>query len=189
MNYLIRKQKGRNGVIKMGALLNPTFCKHKWDGPNVSLDKNRHCVSCSWCGIPYLLTNPEQKTQSIIEECRKLDNEIKSKGLKIIDKQYSYWNDSSISKKDRIFIRDGYKCLCCGSTKELSIDHIIPLSVGGNNAMKNLQTLCRDCNSNKSDNTIDFRNPRRIKTVIRSQNISNKLSKIIWNLKNVDSPL
>jgi hypothetical protein len=56
-----------------------------------------------------------------------------------------------------IFKRDGYKCLACGTTDKLSIDHIIPINKGGENRISNLQTLCRRCNSRKSDNYIDFR--------------------------------
>lgn len=49
-----------------------------------------------------------------------------------------------------IFKRDGYQCLCCGSTTDLTLDHIIPLNLGGKHK-GNLQTLCRSCNSRKKD--------------------------------------
>lgn len=43
------------------------------------------------------------------------------------------------------------KCWKCGSTKNLSLDHIIPLSKGGNHSAGNIMTLCRSCNSSKSN--------------------------------------
>lgn len=55
-----------------------------------------------------------------------------------------------------IFNRDK-KCLCCGSKNNLSIDHIIPINKGGKNKISNLQTLCKSCNSRKSDKFKDYR--------------------------------
>lgn len=64
-----------------------------------------------------------------------------------------------ISKKEvRNFIISRDKnCLCCGSSKKLTLDHIVPISVGGLNEIDNLQTLCNSCNSKKSTQTIDYR--------------------------------
>lgn len=42
-------------------------------------------------------------------------------------------------------------CQQCGSKEDLCIDHIKPLSKGGDNNMDNLQFLCRSCNSSKSN--------------------------------------
>lgn len=40
-------------------------------------------------------------------------------------------------------------CFRCGTYKQLSIDHIIPLVKGGNHSIGNLMTLCRPCNASK----------------------------------------
>lgn len=43
------------------------------------------------------------------------------------------------------------KCIKCGSTEKLTIDHIIPLSKGGSKAQSNWQILCLKCNRAKKD--------------------------------------
>lgn len=58
-----------------------------------------------------------------------------------------------ISKKLRkaVYERDHYRCVECGATDHLSLDHIIPWSLGGEDTMENLQTMCRSCNSRKGN--------------------------------------
>jgi hypothetical protein len=50
-----------------------------------------------------------------------------------------------------VFDRDGRKCVECGSTENLSLDHIVPRTSGGGHGKENLQTLCRRCNSSKNN--------------------------------------
>lgn len=51
----------------------------------------------------------------------------------------------------RIYERDGRKCRECGAEHGLSIDHIIPISRGGNSIDSNLQVLCITCNARKNN--------------------------------------
>jgi len=48
-----------------------------------------------------------------------------------------------------ILQRDGHYCRACGSTADLTIDHIVPEKLGGTLDPSNLQVLCRTCNSRK----------------------------------------
>lgn len=66
----------------------------------------------------------------------------------------------SISKKIRfeVFKRDSFTCQYCGRSAPdvvLEIDHIMPVSKGGDNDILNLVTSCQACNSGKSDRTLD----------------------------------
>jgi 5-methylcytosine-specific restriction endonuclease McrA len=47
------------------------------------------------------------------------------------------------------------RCGVCGV--ELVKDHIVPIYQGGSDSIKNLQPLCRKCNSSKGPEDIDFR--------------------------------
>lgn len=44
-----------------------------------------------------------------------------------------------------ILRRDGHRCGNCGSTTDLRVHHIVPLSKGGSNDPGNLRTLCDNC--------------------------------------------
>jgi len=48
-----------------------------------------------------------------------------------------------------VFRRDGYRCQECGSTDDLTLDHIYPQILGGAHTEDNLRALCRSCNSRK----------------------------------------
>ena len=53
-----------------------------------------------------------------------------------------------------IYDRDGWRCRKCGArSKNLEIDHIVPIAKGGKTTMGNLQTLCHRCNKLKGDKT------------------------------------
>ena len=53
--------------------------------------------------------------------------------------------------RDIILVRDAYKCVYCGSTENLEIDHVIPVVKGGATSLLNLVTACMTCNCTKSD--------------------------------------
>lgn len=50
-----------------------------------------------------------------------------------------------------VYDRDGRACVECGATEDLTLDHIYPHSLGGDDSLDNLRTLCRPCNSAKGN--------------------------------------
>ena len=67
------------------------------------------------------------------------------------DERMANWASRYVSDKTRkqLMEKAGYKCAQCGSTEKLEVDHIIPISRGGNGDIENLRILCRSCNRKK----------------------------------------
>lgn len=71
-----------------------------------------------------------------------------------------------LADRDRwaIWLRDNFRCVYClyqGSltnARYLEVDHKIPESRGGSDAMWNLQTICTSCHRAKGDKTdVEYR--------------------------------
>lgn len=62
-------------------------------------------------------------------------------------------------KRRRIFERDGWKCVYCGSKERLTIDHVLARSRGGDDLESNLATACHSCNSSKSNKPVESWTP------------------------------
>lgn len=81
-------------------------------------------------------------------------------------------NRESLSKKIRfeVFKRDAFTCQYCGNSSPevvLEVDHIKPVSKGGDNSLTNLITSCFKCNRGKSnieldDNTVVAKQQRQL---------------------------
>jgi hypothetical protein len=61
-------------------------------------------------------------------------------------------------KRLAIYLRDGMACTYCGKTGvKLSLDHLLPYSLGGSNKETNLVTCCAICNSARGNRPVkDF---------------------------------
>lgn len=69
-------------------------------------------------------------------------------------------NGGSFSQDEWVTLQSKYnfKCLSCGITPQrLTVDHVIPISLGGSNNIENIQPLCKSCNSKKQATILDFR--------------------------------
>lgn len=66
--------------------------------------------------------------------------------------------------RETVFARDGWTCYLCGQQcrqdvdglhpDSATVDHIVPLSRGGNHTLTNAATCCHRCNSSKRDDLI-----------------------------------
>lgn len=53
------------------------------------------------------------------------------------------------SVRSDVFERDGNVCVRCGATEKLTLDHILPQSLGGPHIQENLRVMCKSCNSSR----------------------------------------
>jgi len=58
------------------------------------------------------------------------------------------------TKSKLIKDRDGNRCVVCGSSYKLTIDHIEPFFISGDTSYYNLATLCFECNQQKGNTVI-----------------------------------
>lgn len=59
-----------------------------------------------------------------------------------------------ILSRKNILRRDGHRCLYCGRGDiPLTLDHVVPLSRGGEESWENLVCACVKCNNRKGDRT------------------------------------
>lgn len=58
-----------------------------------------------------------------------------------------------VLNRQNIFKRDNNQCQYCGSSRDLTLDHVMPRSRGGKSTWDNLVTACKSCNSRKGDST------------------------------------
>ena len=86
----------------------------------------------------------KQKAHMITEKVIRLLNYIRLPYRKLMENRPT---------RSLVMKRDGYKCLYCGATENLTIDHIHPASRGGIDSWENLATCCGSCNVKKGNRT------------------------------------
>lgn len=97
------------------------------------------------------------KAELIAEDASKAINTItKNFPMPSIIRLFQYVNlpyRGVILSRQNVFKRDSGRCQYCGSTRDLTLDHVLPRSKGGKTSWDNLITACKSCNSRKGDRT------------------------------------
>jgi 5-methylcytosine-specific restriction endonuclease McrA len=88
----------------------------------------------------------KNKAQVLSERVIRLLNYVKLPVSKLVSNKPS---------RSSIYKRDENKCQYCGSTKSLTIDHVIPKSKGGGDTWENLVVACCSCNTKKGDKLLE----------------------------------
>lgn len=86
-----------------------------------------------------------------------------------------------ILSRKNILRRDGHRCQYCGTSSNLTVDHMMPRSRGGEDTWENLVTACIKCNNKKGDRTpeeskLSLRNrPKRPSHITFIKNFAGKV--------------
>ena len=99
-------------------------------------------------------------------ECRSPSTRIKIPSVVILHEYHRARLRVNFTKRN-IFIRDLHRCQYCGKAFpviELTCDHVLPRSHGGQNSWENIVTCCRGCNRRKGQRTDirPLREPREL---------------------------
>lgn len=96
----------------------------------------------------------EKRAELSESDKKKMDEIMEKYGLSYDEEDNKPKRSRRISQsvKDKVWNRDGGKCVLCGSNENIEFDHIVPFSKGGANTYRNIQILCESCNRRKSDN-------------------------------------
>jgi 5-methylcytosine-specific restriction endonuclease McrA len=90
--------------------------------------------------------------------------------------------------RNNILWRDKNQCQYCGvieSPRDMTIDHVIPRSRGGENTWSNLVTCCKRCNQKKGNRTPEEANMSLLIKPVKPRNsILRQISDVqpIWNI-------
>jgi hypothetical protein len=83
--------------------------------------------------------------------------------------------------RNMIYKRDGHKCQYCGSTRKLTIDHVMPRSKGGEDSWSNMVVACSSCNTEKGDKLLEHTGMRLAR---RPCAPANKFVFALWDSNN-----
>ena len=90
--------------------------------------------------------------------------------------------------RNNILWRDKNQCQYCGvieSPRDMTIDHVVPRSRGGENTWSNLVTCCKKCNQKKGNRTPEETNMSLLNKPVKPRNsILRQISDVqpIWNI-------
>lgn len=95
---------------------------------------------------------PYEAMKADIEASKRADSDrqkVRNARMSISRKE---WN----RRRRAVIQRDGYSCSYCGKeTMQITVDHIVPLYLGGSSDLKNLTVACHSCNSSKGRKTVE----------------------------------
>lgn len=109
------------------------------------------------CDREWKRNNPER-----VRAQRKIENARRRARLESADGDYTVVEWLNLKK------HYGGMCLKCGKIEpevKITPDHVIPLALGGRNAIDNIQPLCWGCNAAKQARIVDYRDNYKLPAI------------------------
>jgi len=128
--FLVRCQ-GINSLCPEGVAIRNTLVE--WEGLAAQEIRNDR--------------NQKERTRYLFNEGYRERHKLTTKGLNRQARKFWHW----------MLVKLDYQCQICGErfpANKLEIDHIVPLSRGGQTEWNNLQPLCKQCNIRKNNRLI-----------------------------------
>lgn len=104
---------------------------------------------------PLHFTNWKRAVVLLFKEKAKL---ITKRVIRLIEYVRIPFNRNSFPSRALVYKRDDYECQYCGSKQDLTIDHVIPRSKGGQDIWENLVACCIKCNLKKGNKLLSETN-------------------------------
>ena len=122
-------------------------------------------ITCSYeCG--YTHQNSKKPKRQNLGSCKRCNKSLIekhshaiycSRSCKSMDHTYKHRAKTRVSgvvRRMEIIKRDNFSCYICNKLleiKEIELDHLIPVSKGGNSSSENIAVSCRDCNRGRGN--------------------------------------
>lgn len=106
------------------------------------------------CGLPLYTIRGGINARSLRQSVVNVNSIIATHGY---NKRIFYGYTPPLTNRT-LFTRDNHLCLYCGCSfmaRDLSRDHVRPLSLGGDDSWSNVVTACKRCNNHKAGRTPD----------------------------------
>ena len=123
----------------------------------------RHCDDC---GAGYVGVNNSRRCDACSEARRKEQERLSRnrRGHGIADRARRHGVHREVVNRVKVYDRDKYRCVYCKCKVKsndsmrndmATLDHVIPLHLGGEHTYSNVVTACFGCNSRKSGAIIE----------------------------------
>ncbi len=124
----------------------------------------------TWCELSQLLSLDKQDDEEYI---RAVNFDIQVPRIVRLTRYDKVPRTIVRFNRKNLFARDDHRCQYCGQSKptnQLSLDHVVPRSLGGKTSWENIVCSCLGCNSRKGGRTPDQAGMKLLKIPMRPRN-------------------